>query len=1290
MTPAEHHQHVKAIFAKVAGVPAAERPQLVRDACNGDSAVRQEVESLLRSAEGDDDFLRMPPVIDQVASEATLSAGRAGTVGASPMIGRTIGAYTIQAVIAEGGMGMVYRALQRHPERAVALKVIRPGLVSRAALKRFEHESRVLAMLSHPCIAQVYEAGTSEDGLPFFAMELVEGALPLTEFARNAGLDLPAKLALLAHVCDAVQHGHQKGVIHRDLKPANILVQCAPASEPRPKVIDFGVARIADSSSPAATMETSAGQIIGTLAYMSPEQCDGDPHAIDVRSDVYALGVIAFELLTGKLPYDISGTSIATAARTVRETPPARPAMITPELRGDPETVLLKALEKEPPLRYQSASELAMDLRRLIAHQPISARPQTTTYLIRKFLRRHPLRAAGAAAFVLLLAGASVVSTLLYLSASRAKEAESSERARADERSAQLSRRVYAQQLGLAHAAVAGHDAGRALALLNACDPAMRGWEWRHLRYLADRSAATLKVPGSSAGIGAIIGANGESGAGTALFCVDGAGNLARWAIEGGAWGPATLVHAHEGAGTGLALSPDEGMIAASSQEGEVKLWDARTLALIGELPRNSTAVWSVAFSPDGTLLAASDSNRQIRLFDVRSRALVRTLAVHTTAMLSVVFVPGRGGVGGDEIWCSALDGTVRGFETATGAPIATIRAHELSAWSLCASPDGTLLACAGDDGALKIIDVAARTIIGELRVGPDGLRSARFSADGRRLVTAGRDGAVRVWSTLDWKEEWSICAHAGASAVTLLADGTILSGGDDGLIKVWDASLGPAVPTLSRHADGITLAEYSHDGRRLLTTVQGDTLASRDPLTGEPLTILRGSGRYQACAAWSPDGIRVVTGDLSGTVTAIDARSGVPITSQPALGSAITAICFQNASLCYAASAAGDLVADDELGQRTVLLSPPSSGPMGKPTRGGIRALACAGPGGTGTAPPLAVAADELVLLQNGFTKVASVAAVSGALAFSRAGDVLASGEGNAVVLRNAQTLAEIRRLTGHLAAVSTLAFTPDGSRVVSGSGDRTVRIWDTRTGEELLVLNGRERASHVRFSPAGDTLAVGWADGRVEVFESRSDAAVHANRRAVADAGPVVSALFDRLGVSEDVIAALRGGAATGLNPPARAAALRIAAALGDSATDLNTAAWSVASNPAGTAEQYRLALRRAEVAVRLTPGNGMILNTLGVARYRAGEFEEALTTLRESEQINTARSGRTFPADVLFIAMSLHKLGRNEEATAALSRGEALMAGPQAGADPESVAFLREARALMADMPKTDTHR
>jgi len=411
----ERWRKVEQLYHAALEVDKSHRASFIAKACAGDHELRKEVESLLAEAETRDGFLEDPAT--QVV---------AGSLSCT--IPAAIGRYRILRLLGEGGMGAVYEAEQDQPRRTVALKVIKPGFATPETLRRFQHESQALGRLQHPGIAQIYEASTADAGFgpqPYFAMELIHG-LPLHEYAEQHKLTARDRLALMARVCDAVDHAHQRGVIHRDLKPANILVD----ETGQPKILDFGVARVAESDA-QHTHQTNIGQLVGTLAYMSPEQVAGDPD-LDIRSDVYALGVILYELLGGKLPHDISRKPLPEAVAVISEEEPSPLSFINRSYRGDIDTIVAKALEKDKARRYGSAADLAGDIRRYLADEPITARPASASYQLQKFARRHKALVAGTAAVFTVLAAGVVASTWEAVRARKAERAAASEAATAE------------------------------------------------------------------------------------------------------------------------------------------------------------------------------------------------------------------------------------------------------------------------------------------------------------------------------------------------------------------------------------------------------------------------------------------------------------------------------------------------------------------------------------------------------------------------------------------------------------------------------------------------------------------------------------------------------------------------------------------------------------------------------------------------------------------------------------------------------------------------------------------
>lgn len=406
-------QDVKSLFQKAIQLPEAERSALLDKACHDDPELRARVEELLAADSGNGDFLESPALTGPPLNEA--------------LENYSIGPYSLKREISTGGMAVVYEAMQEKPSRKVAVKVMKEGFTTREALQRFEFESEILARLDHPHIAQVIEAGThmrdpdalgqAGAGQPYIVMEYIEGARTITRYVTEKGLSDRERIEVFLQACRAVNHGHARGVIHRDLKPSNILVN----NDGQVKVIDFGVARATSRDVAETFFQTEVGQLIGTVRYMSPEQCKADPNDLDIRSDIYSLGLIFYEMLLEEQPYDVDDTTIVEAARIILEEEPKRPSAIKRSMRGDMETVLLKALDKDRGHRYQTVMDLAADLERFQRGEVILAKPAGPIVRLAKWMKRNPVLSTALAGSVLSLATFLLYIFLVYNPSIRAE-----------------------------------------------------------------------------------------------------------------------------------------------------------------------------------------------------------------------------------------------------------------------------------------------------------------------------------------------------------------------------------------------------------------------------------------------------------------------------------------------------------------------------------------------------------------------------------------------------------------------------------------------------------------------------------------------------------------------------------------------------------------------------------------------------------------------------------------------------------------------------------------------------
>jgi WD40 repeat protein/serine/threonine protein kinase len=1287
------------IFDRARQIEAPDARRLfLEEACGEDRHLQARVQALLRVYEEERGFLESPILgsarVRQVAVKESL-------------VGAQIGPYKLVEQIGEGGFGIVFLAAQQQPvRRQVALKIIKPGMDTRQVVARFEAERQALALMDHPHIAKVLDAGTTGDlpnpSLPYFVMELVKG-IPITRYCDEQQLTPRQRLALILPVCQAVQHAHQKGIIHRDLKPSNVLI-ASYDGVPVPKVIDFGVAKALGQELTDRTLMTGFGGIVGTLEYMSPEQAEFNARDIDTRADIYSLGVLLYELLTGTTPLTkqrLKEAGMSEALRLIRDeeppTPSTRlsackdglasisaqrkldPARLTREVRGELDWIVMKAVEKDRSRRYQTANGLARDLERYLHDEPVEACPPSTSYRLRKFARKNRKLLGVATAFALLLISATLVSLGQAIRATQAEHATGQEKDRAEAETRRAHRNLYDAHMRLAQSDWEEARVKRVVELLEEHQPLpgeedLRGFEWYYLKRLTDTALRTLK--------------------------------------------------GHRGQVWSVAFGPEGKRLASAGDDCKIRMWDLATGQEISVFDGHAQPVVSVAFSPNGKRLASGSSDGTVKLWDPASGQEVQTLKGHTNRVVSVAFSPG-----GRQLASACQDGTVKLWDTASGRPLRTLTAHSRFVTCVAFGPDGKTLATAGADKLLKLWHTATGQEIRSLEGHTDEVSSVAFSPDGKQLVSAGLDRTVRLWDLVRHQLTRTMWGHTGrVFAVTFSPDGARLaSASADQTIKIWNPTSGEPLTSLKGHTsrvagvafspDGWYLASASHDGtvriwdatetegtaivrrerdlpKSVAFSPEGNRLASAghdpriaiwDAASGRETLILSGHRRQVLGVVFSPDGTRLASASEDRTVRVWDAVHGRELLRLPGPTAGFlnpgSRVAFSPDGERLAGASADTTVKLWDAGNGHELLTlhghmgavtSVAFGPLPRGSASGIHASGLLASAGVDRSIKVWDAVNgRLILTLLGHDDVVNC------VTFSPDGSRLASASRDMTVrVWDLESGQEKMTLTGHTFAVYCVAFSPDGTRLATSSADRMVKVWDMASGQETLNLRGHvDGVPSVAFSPDGMRLASAGYDRTLRVWDARPWTP---QLRLEKEARDLVGHFYAQSGLNADVIQSIEQDPTLG--PALRQKALAMTQRWREDPSQLNNLSWDVVVRRTATTGEYALALRQARVACSLEPDNGFYVNTLGVALYRCGQFEEALKTLARSDEINSASPSGRRPEDIAFLAMTHFKLGRQEKAQALLADLRRLMKRPASSSKAEAQGLLLEAAELI----------
>ncbi len=1092
---------IERLFHAAADLGPGERGAFLNRECAGHDALRAEVERLLAA----DDAARVGSPFDTPL----------GVTAPFPL--PTLGRYRILEQIGAGGFGLVYLAERTGPmTQRVAIKLIRPGLESRSVIERFEQERQSLASMNHPNIAHVLDAGSTDDGRPYFVMEYVPGRA-IDKYCDELGLRIEERLNLFLPVCDAVHHAHTKGVIHRDLKPANILVT-EINGRAVPKVIDFGISRATGARDPGLTRGADGTVLLGTPEYMSPEQAEGGSSAIDTRTDVYSLGVVLYKLLTGALPFEpeeLGKAGVDEIRRIIREVDPPSPSarvarigacpskaqsptlgdpgLLARTLRRELEWIPMKAMRKDPRHRYSTPLDLKADVERYMSGGALTAGPPSRWYIARKFARRYRTWVSAALLVALSLVGVATMSTL-------ARRREESLRLLAEQRAAQASMALaqaewsaYTAAIGAAQAAFVAHEPMRLRAWLDAAPPALRSWEWRLLHASADRSLAESAAarPAYSVAVhpsGQIFGAGSEGT--VSLHRIDDAAAVHVWSVDATSE-VRTPVWA-------VAFDGDGGRLAAGGQDGKIRVFrtDRPDLPPI-EWCAHGRSVNALAFMPGTDWLFSGAGDSTICAWDASAGRCLRELHGHSELVSSLSFSPD-----GSSLVSGSYDRTVRLWDPFAGTMLAVLGPHADCVFGAAISPDGAIAAVAVQYAESVVWDVLSGRQIARLeRPAVTGLSGVCFHPDGAELAAVSWERQLVLYDAHSWgapHEPMGIMKHGHACAYT--PDGSVLVTGAESA-RVWDVDALRASRPHSAAGAPLVGIEISPSGERLACRAKDGTLRIIDTESREQLAVLNMERGGVSCAAWSRDGLLLASANEDGDVLVRDARDFRLLRRLSAHAGGVRCMEFSGRDGLLAIGQSDGVVVtwDPTSGERRREFGP-IGGPVTSMSLSSDGSLISASATRSGHIFLWDAATAHLLHRLEGHTDT-----VHG-LAFSADGSRLYSGSWDCTVRAwHTATGAPLATMTGHQAGVGSIALHPDGDRLVS-SGD-VIQVWDTERSAPVLTLR-HQLSGGLAFSLDGSVLYAVDETGRLTII----DAAVRRRRLGFAKRRPRAEATITR----------------------------------------------------------------------------------------------------------------------------------------------------------------------------------